>query len=114
MTAMRFDRRRFLALGAALGATTGIAAGVAATRAHALELQTMSPDLQRTYLSACEVPAKHAAMLAEVDAALAGQHLSPQRIAELRAASRCPICGCPLVVAAGPAPGPGAAPSSSF
>ena len=109
-----FDRRQLLTLGLAGAAGLGVV-GVAA-RAGAFELQKMGPAMARSYLSACETPALHAQMLAEVDAALAGRPLTAQQVAELRTSARCPICGCPLVAAAlPPVPMSGAtAPGSPF
>ncbi len=96
----RIDRRRFLCLGVAAGA--GLAA---ATRAQALTLEPMPDGVKRSYLAACEAPNLHQQLLAEIDAKLAGGGLTREQIVAIKTSNKCPLCGCPLVDALGPAPG---------
>jgi hypothetical protein len=88
---MTMNRRRFLGLGACVA--TGVAGAGAA---HGFQLQDMSVPTERAYRLACEAPANHAQLLAEIDAQLAGRKLSDAEIARIRNAARCPLCGCPL------------------
>ncbi|MCC6468241.1 MAG: hypothetical protein IT563_07965 [Alphaproteobacteria bacterium] len=96
---MNIDRRRFLGLGvfAATGTATLHAAG-------AFQLQEMNVPTARAYRLACEAPANHAQLLAEIDASLAGRTLTAEETQAIRAAARCPLCGCALVAAAAPIP----------
>lgn len=91
-----FDRRRVLGLGIGLGI------GAAAGSARAFQLQEMGPGTERVYRAACEAPALHAQLLAEVDAQLAGRHLSAEEVQAIKASTRCPFCGCALVPASPP------------
>ena len=95
----RIDRRRFLCLGAAAGL------GLAATPAAALSLEAMTDSVKSSYLAACEAPSLHAELLAEIDAKLGGGGLTREQVAAVKAANRCPLCGCPLVEADLSAPG---------
>ncbi|MCK6450660.1 MAG: hypothetical protein L6R19_07350 [Alphaproteobacteria bacterium] len=95
------DRRRFLGLGMAAGA------GLAAGAARAFQIQEMPPATARAYLAACEAPALHAQLLAEIDAQLAGRTLSADEIARIKSDARCPLCGCALAT---PAPATGDTP----
>jgi len=97
-------RRRLLGLGAL--AATGVAGGRAAL---GFQLQEMSAPTARAYQLACEAPAKHAQLLAEIDAQLAGRVLGDGEIAAIKQAARCPLCGCALTAAAGPTTPPQAA-----
>lgn len=89
-----YPRRLFLGLGAAL-ATGSVGAGAA----RAFEIQDASPATRDLYRLACEAPAKHVQLLAEIDAQLAGRHLSAREIAAIKARTACPFCGCSLAEA---------------
>lgn len=91
-----YPRRRFLGLGATLAAGT-----VGAGAARAFEIQDAPPATRDLYRLACEAPAKHVQLLAEIDAQLAGRHLSAPEIASIKAATACPFCGCALADANG-------------
>ena len=94
-------RRRFLGLGMAAGA--GLAATGMSAGARAFQIQEMPPGTARTYLAACEAPAAHARLLAEIDAQLAGRTLSADEVARLKSEARCPLCGCALAAPTAPA-----------
>ncbi|MCC7048120.1 MAG: hypothetical protein IT562_15515 [Alphaproteobacteria bacterium] len=94
---MTIDRRRFLGLGVFAAAS---AAGLRA--ASGFQLQEMNVPTARAYRLACEAPANHAQLLAEIDAALAGRTLTAEETRAIRAAQRCPLCGCALVAAEAP------------
>jgi hypothetical protein len=104
----RIGRRRLLCFAAS--AAAGFAGAAAATRARALSLEPMPEAMKSSYLAACEAPSLHLRLLAEIDAKLAGRELTAAQIAAVRAESRCPLCGCPLVAAE--APGSLAAPEA--
>lgn len=104
MSQDHFPRRRFLGLGVGLGA--GLATGAACIgAARAFEIQDAPPATRELYRLACEAPAKHVQLLAEIDAQLAGRHLSAQEIASIKAKTTCPLCGCALTQADHAAPG---------
>ena len=100
MTGTLYRRRRVLAL--------GFAAAAVPAGARAFQIQEMPPGIARSYLAACEAPARHAELLAEIDARLEGRALGDAERQRVRAEARCPICGCALA-AAQPTP-PGDAP----
>ncbi len=102
MSQDHFPRRRFLGLGVGLGAGLA-AAGVGPARAF--EIQDAPPATRELYRLACEAPAKHVQLLAEIDAQLAGRHLSAQEIASIKAKTTCPLCGCALTQADHAVPG---------
>jgi hypothetical protein len=104
-----FDRRRFLCFAASAGAGFA-AAGALAPGARALSLAPMPEGMKSAYLAACEAPSAHLRLLAEIEAQLAGRALSTEEVAAVKAASRCPICGCPLASAEPPAAGAGETP----
>lgn len=89
---LAIGRRRFLGLGASV-ATAAAGAGAA----RAFQIQEMPVPTARAYRLACEAPADHAQLLAEIDAALQGRRLPPDEVRAIRAAARCPLCGCALV-----------------
>jgi hypothetical protein len=95
-----YPRRHLLGLG--IGLATG-ALGVEAARAF--EIQDAPPATRDLYRLACEAPAKHVQLLAEIDAQLAGRQLSAQEIAAIKAKTACPFCGCALGLADAGAPG---------
>lgn len=97
MGKLPIDRRRVLGLGAALA--TGTALGTAAGSARAFQIEEASPQTRQLYSLACEAPARHVQLLAEIDAQLAGRHLSGADIAAIKARAACPFCGCALVQA---------------
>ena len=84
-----YGRRQFFMLGL-------VAAAGAPATAWAFQIQEMSPSAARAYMTACEAPALHARLLAEVDAQLAGRSLSADEIQRVKSETRCPFCGCPL------------------
>ena len=84
-------RRRLLGLGYALAAGTALA-----TTARAFEIQEASPGTRALYRLACEAPAKHVQLLAEIDAQLAGRQLSAAEIQAIKDKATCPLCGCAL------------------
>ncbi|MBL8704439.1 MAG: hypothetical protein JNM30_06340 [Rhodospirillales bacterium] len=100
MSQDHFPRRRFLGLGVAL------AAGATGARvAQGFEIQDAPPATRELYRLACEAPAKHVQLLAEIDAQLAGRHLSAAEIQAIKARATCPLCGCALTQADHAVPG---------
>lgn len=74
----------------------GLAALAGARGAAAFQIQDMPVPTARAYRLACEAPANHARLLAEIDAQLAGRRLSDGEIAAIRGRALCPLCGCNL------------------
>src|SRR5258708_39049221 len=76
----------------------GAAALVATTKlAHALSIETMNPQTQRLYLSACTARdgAYHRELVAEVRQTLQNR-ASEAEIEAAIASATCPVCGCPI------------------
>lgn len=79
-------------------ACSGAAALLASTRlAHALSIETMNPETQKLYLSACTARdgGYHKQLVAEVRQALQNR-ASEAEIEAAIASATCPICGCPI------------------
>jgi len=108
MRKQKLDRRRVLGLGLGAGAAGTLLAGTA----RGFQIQDMPPATERLYRLACEAPARHAQLLAEIDAQLAGRRLGESEIQAIRAKATCPLCGCALAQA-DPAAIPGDAPEGS-
>lgn len=100
MTCYALPRRRFLGLGTILAASTALA-----TTARAFEIQEAPPATRELYRLACEAPAKHVQLLAEIDAQLTGRNLSANEIQAIKAKATCPLCGCALTQADHAVPG---------
>jgi len=98
-------RRRFLGLGAALASGAVGVGTLGAGTARAFEIQDAPPATRDLYRLACEAPAKHVQLLAEIDAQLAGRHLSADDIQAIKARATCPLCGCSLAQADHAVPG---------
>jgi hypothetical protein len=95
MRTMALSRRRFLLSTAMLGVA---GATVGASKALALSVESMNPETEALYLSACQVPgapsAYHQQLIADIMAALQGK---PQTEIDARlSAATCPLCGCPI------------------
>jgi hypothetical protein len=76
----------------------GAAALLATTRlARALSIETMNPETQRLYLSACTARdgAYHKQLVAEVRQVLQNR-ASEAEIEAAIASATCPVCGCPI------------------
>ena len=76
----------------------GAAALLVGTRpAHALSIETMNPQTQRLYLSACTARdgAYHRELVAEVRQTLQNR-ASEAEIEAAIASATCPVCGCPI------------------
>jgi hypothetical protein len=76
----------------------GVAALLATTRlARALSIETMNPETQRLYLSACTARdgAYHKQLVAEVRQVLQNR-ASEAEIEAAIASATCPVCGCPI------------------
>ncbi len=93
----RMITRRHL-LSTTILACGGAAALLASTRlARALSLETMNPETQRLYLSACTTRdgAYHKQLVAEVRQTLQNR-ASEAEIEAAIAGATCPVCGCPI------------------
>jgi hypothetical protein len=66
-------------------------------RASALSIETMSPETQRLYISACSTRdgAHHRQLVAEVRETLQNK-FNEAEIEAAIAKATCPICGCPI------------------
>jgi hypothetical protein len=92
MSEVMHERRRLLRSAAAW---VGGLAAVAATRpARAFQVEEMPPTsaVGRAYANRCGGSSEHAALIARLQALLAGDP-SAQSMSET-----CPICGCPIIV----------------
>ena len=94
-------RRRFLS-STALG---GLGLLIGAPAARAFTEQPMNAATHKLYTDRCKLATDgyHEQLAAEARARL-GTTLSEAQIETALAALRCPICGCPIVTAAMPAP----------
>lgn len=93
----RMITRRHL-LSTTILACAGAAALVAMPRlAHALSLETMDPETERLYRSACSAKdgAYHRQLVAEVRRTLENK-VSEAEIEAAIASATCPVCGCPI------------------
>ena len=85
------ERRRLLSTAAWVGGWAALAAGLPA---RAFQVEEMSPGgaVSRAYAGRCGDPAEHAALVARLQALLAGDPSAAE------VAASCPICGCRVVV----------------
>ncbi|MBI1775546.1 MAG: hypothetical protein HYR63_09380 [Proteobacteria bacterium] len=86
------SRRHFLS------AWSILTVGAIARPAAALTNDTLSPAAQASYLNACSQREQdfHKQLLAQVEATLDGRRLSQEEKDRIRAATTCPLCGCPV------------------
>jgi hypothetical protein len=89
MTSAPLSRRGFLA-------ATSVSV-LASGPAGAFSIEPAPPAVKALIQAACEAPALHARLVAELEAALEGRDAVPsERVAALAAAA-CPVCGCALL-----------------
>ncbi len=79
----------------ACAGATAVLAG--SRRANALSVETMNPETQRLYLSACTAKdgTYHRQLVAEVREKLQNK-VSEAEIEAVIASATCPVCGCPI------------------
>lgn len=92
-----FNRRRFLTCSSVVAVGAG-----APLIAQAMSIEPMTAQIRLEFANRCGGDANHAALMADVRAALEGK-TPPEQSAELLArvdqAPRCPLCGCPMPTA---------------